>query len=150
MMWISITLSISVAYYLLVTFQSYWSISHKPVPEKSCVYEGKWWNEYSLSSAKYLEKGIHMILFLFLCLKCVIFTHRTVLHFPSLFLYTEGKPRSKQGNNKAKEKPPFFSNNVNSSYRSVGSSSVGPFFFFSCQFCSFLFTLTKDEECMHF
>lgn len=37
MMWISITLSISVAYYLLVTFQSYWSISHKPVPEKSCV-----------------------------------------------------------------------------------------------------------------
>lgn len=80
-----------------------------------------------------LKNGSIWFYFLFLCLKCVIFAYRTVLNFQPIIFYTEGKPRFKE-NNRGKEKSPFFSNNVTPNYRNVGSSSVEPFFSFSCQF----------------
>lgn len=95
-------------------------------------------------------RWIHLILFLFLCLKCVIFTYRTILDFSSFLTQKESQDLNKSLKKEEKTPPPFFTHTVNFNYRGVGRSSVGPFISFSCQFCRGFFMLTRDEECIYF
>lgn len=148
MMWTSIFLSV---YSLLYA-------SHFPVipvyPTQTCIWEKLCAREKITDWICCLLcqmpwKWIHLILFLFLCWKCVIFTYRTILYFSSFLTQKETQALNKSLR-KGKNPPPFFTNTVNSNYRSVGRSSAGPFISFSCQFCSFLFMLTRDEEYIHF